>query len=264
MTDVAYFTAVDEAPGRYRPSDHVRGPWSADLMHAGPPSALIAHVMTGLDLPRPGMLTRFSVEILRPVPVADVVVRVRAVRRGSRVALVEGVLSETAQNDPLMLARAWFMRAAGEPVAVPDTPVLPPPSEWGELRELPPWWGTGYLDSVEWRWVAGSFESPGPATVWARPRYPLVAGHQLRPAERVLVVADSGSGISAVASPRDLTFVNTDLTLHLHREPQGEVVWLRAQSTLDPAGVGLAATTLGDAAGSIGQCAQSLFVAPSR
>lgn len=257
-------------------------------MHAGPPSALLAHVMRRplaeavevqrrkepqepsaeaveaqrrdgprATVPQPALLARFSVEILRPVPVVDVRVEVRVVRPGARVALVEGVLNSAEEDRPLMLARAWILRTGAVPV--PHTQTDAPPTA-GAPRDLPPWWGRGYLDSVEWGWVEGSFEEPGPATVWTRSVVELVAGQPLRPEERVLLVADSGSGISAVASPRDLLFVNTDLTVHLHRAPVGERVWLRSQTVLDPAGVGVTATTLGDEHGSIGQCAQSLYV----
>lgn len=122
-------------------------------------------------------------------------------------------------------------------------------------------WGGGYLRSIEWGWAEGAFEEPGPATAWSRCRYPLVEGVALLPVERVLLVADSGSGLSAVVPPGDLIFVNTDLTVHLTRPPGRELVWMRSQSFLDPDGVGLATTVLGDTEGQIGVAAQSLFVA---
>jgi hypothetical protein len=72
----------------------------------------------------------------------------------------------------------------------------------------------------------------------------------------------SASGISAVASPADLVFVNTDLTLHLTREPVGQEIWLRARTTLDPVGIGRTTGELGDRRGSVGHSAQRLFVEP--
>lgn len=254
----AFFVAADE-PGRYEPTDHVRGPWSADAMHGGPPSALLAHAMQAVaGLPAPGLMTRFVAEILRPVAVTPVQVRARGVRGGRRVALVEAALWPAGSDDPAMLARAWVLRTAA--VSVPDTPVEPAPDRSGDPVVIPPHWGRGYLDSVEWRSVSGSFEEPGPATMWTRPLIPLLAGLDLTGMQRVLVVADSGSGISAVASPRDLIFVNTDLSVNLRRPPAGERVWLRSETTLDRAGIGLAATVLGDEDGAIGVAAQSLFV----
>jgi hypothetical protein len=56
-------------------------------------------------------------------------------------------------------------------------------------------------------------------------------------------------------------FVNTDLTIHLRREPEGQWVMLDARTRVEPLGVGLAASTLYDERGAIGLSAQSLYVA---
>jgi hypothetical protein len=56
-------------------------------------------------------------------------------------------------------------------------------------------------------------------------------------------------------------FVNTDLTVHLHREPEGEWVLLDARTLLEPHGAGLARSILSDERGQLGLAAQSLFVA---
>ena len=55
-------------------------------------------------------------------------------------------------------------------------------------------------------------------------------------------------------------FVNTDLTVHLHREPAGEWVLLDSRTVADPAGAGLATSALYDERGAIGVAAQTLFV----
>lgn len=78
----------------------------------------------------------------------------------------------------------------------------------------------------------------------------------------MLLVADSGSGLSAVASPRELLFVNTELTVHLTRMPVGDRVWMRSESFLGATGTGLASTILGDDQGGVGTAQQSLFLSP--
>jgi hypothetical protein len=55
-------------------------------------------------------------------------------------------------------------------------------------------------------------------------------------------------------------FVNTDLTIHLLREPAGEWVALQARTDLGPDGAGQATSVLYDERGRIGTAAQSLFV----
>jgi acyl-coenzyme A thioesterase PaaI-like protein len=203
-------------------------------------------------------------EILGPVPVADLEVSARVVRPGARVALCEAVLTPAGADRPVARLSAWRLRTADEPIDLPATPVEPAP-EAGHLTSLPDTWGggvDGYLAAVEWRWVDGAFETPGPACAWTRLRVPLVEGETPSGVQRVMAVADSGSGLSAAADVRTLVFVNTELSVHLTRPPSGDRVWMRSVTTLDPAGVGLARTVLGDEAGAIGSGEQTLFVAP--
>ena len=79
-----------------------------------------------------------------------------------------------------------------------------------------------------------------------------------------MAVADSASGISGIASPLDLLFVNTDLTLHVQREPVGTDIWMHAETSVDAAGIGRTRSELGDAQGAVGQGSQCLFVEPRR
>ena len=110
--------------------------------------------------------------------------------------------------------------------------------------------------------MEGSFEAPGPAAVWTRLTVDLVEGEDPDPIERLVAVADSASGISAVASPADLVFVNTDLTLHLTREPVGDEIWMRAQTALDGAGSAAPPAISVIRRGSVAHSAQCLFVEP--
>ena len=207
-----------------------------------------------------------SFDILAPVPVAELVLTARTMRPGRRVALAEATLATAVDPDrPVMVLRAWFLRQARPPLdTLPETPVTPAPAGGDDLTERPrpAGWHPGYLDAIHWVWVEGSIEAPGPAAVWTRLRVALVDGEEPDPIERLVAVADSASGISSVANPRDLVFVNTDLTLHLTREPAGEEIWMRAHTTLDVAGIGRTVGELGDRAGGMARSAQCLFVEP--
>jgi len=250
---------IPSGEGRFDPTGNLPGPWHPGMMHGGPPSALMAHAI--LDhaegVPAGALMTRIAVEFLKPVPVETVEVRCETVRPGRRVALVEATM--TAGETEVMKVRAWLSRT--EPTEVPGTPVEQAPPEVPLESIAPDGWSNGYLQAVEWGWVEGRFEEPGPATVWARPRFPLVQGRETRPMELVLLLVDSGSGISAVASPTELIFVNVDLTVHSVRQLAGETMWMRAETLLDGEGIGLTTTTFGDGQGQTGVAAQSLFVA---
>ena len=118
----------------------------------------------------------------------------------------------------------------------------------------------GYHTAMDSRFVRGGFVEPGPATVWMRMRQPLVAGEETTPLQRVLVVADSGNGVSAALDPLRYLFINTDLSVHLLRMPEGEWVCLDARTFPEPDGIGLADTALYDERGRIGRAAQTLLV----
>jgi hypothetical protein len=257
----------EEVTSRVRPTQHTNGPWAAGLQHAGPPAALLTRAVRRLGgLPPCPLPARLGFDILAPVPIADLVVTARTVRPGRKVALAEATLTAAdAPDRPVMVLRAWLLRQADPPLdRVPETPSTPAPA-WPDERAPMPRseaWHPGYIDAVDWLWVEGSFEMPGPAAVWTRLAVDLVDGEHTDPIEHLVAVADAASGISAVASPARMLFVNTDLTLHLTREPVGDEIWMRAQTTLDATGTGRTTGDLGDRGGAVAHSAQCLFVEP--
>ena len=93
-------------------------------------------------------------------------------------------------------------------------------------------------------------------------RYPLIPDEEPTPLERVLILADSGNGVSWELDINRWHFINPELTVHLHREAEGEWICLDAQTAISPGGVGLATSVLSDVTGPIGVGAQSLLIAP--
>ena len=74
-----------------------------------------------------------------------------------------------------------------------------------------------------------------------------------------MVAADSGNGVSAALDWREHLFINTDLSVHLLRPPEGEWVCLEARTLLGS--LGMADTALWDERGRIGRAVQTLLVA---
>jgi hypothetical protein len=91
-------------------------------------------------------------------------------------------------------------------------------------------------------------------------RHPLVPGETPSPLQRVMIAADSGNGVSAVLDWKRYSFINPELTVHLHRMPQGEWVGLDATTLPELNGIGLAEAGLLDEKGRIGRAAQSLII----
>jgi hypothetical protein len=243
----------------WRATPHTAGPWDAGAQHGGPPSALLGRAMRRCQ-PRPDMMiTRFTCEILRAIPVGDISVRARIARPGRSVEMLEATAS--ADGREVARATAWRVLRTSGPSVPPRQPLAPPLPQ--QVPSLPPaGWGDGYLSAIEWRPTRGGFGAPGPATVWTRMRYPLVADEEPAPLERVLVTADSGNGASWELDISRWLFINPELTVHLHREAVGEWICLDAQTAISPGGAGLATSVLSDLDGQLGVAAQSLLIAP--
>src|SRR3712207_5692455 len=112
------------------------------------------------------------------------------------------------------------------------------------------------------RFVRGHIEEVGPAVAWFRFDQPLVDDETPSPTQRAIAAADFGNGVSRVLDWDRWLFINTDLTVHLHREPEGEWVGLDARTVIERNGSGLAVSDLHDERGPIGVGLQTLFVAP--
>jgi hypothetical protein len=256
--DPAFYEQV--GPGRYLATAATAGPWSSEAQHGGPPSALAARELERHE-PANGMrLARVNVDILRPVPVGELTVRTRTVRPGRRVALLEAVV--TAHGQDVLVARGWRIATSATAPIVSKERRVPaiPATRW--VPTFPGGYADGYLSAIDWRFVAGALEEPGPCQVWARPRLPLLPGEEMTPVCRTLLVADSGSGVSMVLDPVKYVFINVDLTVIMHRDPVGAFVLLDAESTMGGTGTGLAETQLADATGVFGLSIQTLLVAP--
>ena len=245
--------------GRFVPSEHTRGPWDAAAQHGGPPAALIGRAMEMLPADTPMAVVRTTVEILGPIPLRPLEVSARVERSGRRVQLLSASLSDGRTE--VCRASAWRMRthdldlgSAGiEPPLfkgpAESTPHVPDSDE-------PAFHRTG----VVMRYAKGAFIEQGPATVWLRLARPLVEGETPTPLQRTLAAADFGNGVGAALPWGEFVFINTDLTVYLHRHPATEWVCLDATTDVDTHGIGLAHSRLYDERGAIGHSLQALFI----
>ena len=241
----------------FSPSALTRGPWDPGAQHAGPPTALLGRALEADDL----IVGRITVEILRPVPIAPLTVATRVVRPGRNVELAEASLHEAeGERREVARATAWRLRRTAGVPASPDEPAPAPPHAATVKPFFPTGQDTGYHTAMDARFVSGGFVESGPAVVWLRMRQPLVGGEPPSPLVRALVAADTGNGVSAELDFREHLFINTELTVHLFREPEGEWVCLDAVTRTGSEGVGLSESVLADVRGRFGRADQTLFV----
>jgi hypothetical protein len=249
----AFYLPLSE--GVFRSTEHTVGPWGPDSQHLGPPSALLVRSLLAMGR---SSLSRVTFEVLGPVPVADLTVSTSVERPGRSVELLSASLSH--EGRVVLTARAWHIVGSDTTaVAGGDPAAMAPPSSAAPM-EIPDYWSGGYLAAVEWLSVSGGIFTPGDAQVWARPRVAVVEGFEPTPLERLFSVVDSASGVSSRVDIRKWYAINTDLTVHLHRQPAGEWVGMDARTTIGPDGVGLATSVVHDVEGPVGTTAQALFV----
>ena len=262
----------DEASGQgsgdlFVPTGLTRGPWDRRFQHAGPPAALLARAVEQAAALEPGQPARLAYDILRPVPLAPHRITTRTLRPGRNVEQIEATLADAASGDELMRLNAWRLRT--EELTLPDgmgEPDPPPPLPATGHISLPKFWTepVAYHAALDWRFVDGDFDAPGPATCWTRLRRPLVRGEEASPLERMLVMADAASGISHVLDWQQWVFINVELGIHLERPPEGEWMAMEATTRLGPSGAGLCTSVLSDERGRVGVSTQTLRVAPQR
>lgn len=257
VRDAFYLTDGD----RFIPQLFTRGPWDPNAQHAGPPAALMGRAIESLDGGEDFTITRFTMEVLRSIPLRPLAVRTELVRGGRRVQLVRAVLA--ADGVDVAVANAWRIRRGDTgDVATPDSPPdFASPSDSQPQPLFDPWKGPSYFSAVEWRAAVGGFLDPGPAIVWMRMNVPLVDDEAPSPLTRVLVAADSGNGISQVVPLASHLFVNTELSVHLFREAHGEWICLDARTRVGPGSAGLASSVIFDIRGQVGVGNQSLLIA---
>jgi acyl-coenzyme A thioesterase PaaI-like protein len=246
------------------PTGHSRGPWDPGSQHGGAPAALLAEAIREPDM----HVARLTYDFTGPVAVGRPLrIETRLVRPGGRLQLVEAdLLGEDGAAVVRLRAVRLRRGEVGGLAPEPDADAIPGgggpgaavagefPFESGDAEGF-------HRTAMEIRFAGETSYGIGPALAWFRFARPLVGADEPSPLALVAAAADFGNGVSRVLDFESHLFVNTDLTIHLRREPVGEWVMLDARTRVEPHGTGLAASTLYDERGTIGLSAQSLYVA---
>ncbi len=263
---IAQHGAIFERDGsRYVPTALARGPWSPKALHGGAPSALFATLCEMHDPGPAAFVARLTVELMRPVPLAPLELRIRTIRPGRKVQWIEAMLLDDRDQE---VARATVLRIRSAEVDTsgsvhPDV-VAPPPPDAADSQRFPFGEGAvGFWNVHDVRLVVGDWQEPGPGIAWFRLKCPVIAGEPISPIARVAAAADFGSGVASPVRLTKANAINPELTVHTHRHPRGEWVCLESGAWAQPHGVGMAETRLHDASGTIGRGVQSLLVEAS-
>jgi hypothetical protein len=252
VSGAAYIVEGDMA----RATAHAAGPWHHGLQHGGAPASLVVWAAERVPAAAPMRVARLTVELLRPVPVAELELRVATLREGRKIQLVEVRLL----HDGKEVVRGTVLKLRAVATELPRGPVLPPvgaPPPAGVAAD--PAFGFGFAAAFELRRLTTRGRL-GPAKVWFLQHAPIVEGEPLSPAMRAAAVGDYSNGIATELPWKDWTFINADLTVSLAREPEGEWILSDAESWVAEDGTGLAMCRLADERGTFGRAVQSLLL----
>lgn len=260
-TAPAFVVVERDEGGRewFRPTAHCRGPWDPSACHAGPPTGLLARAAERL-LPDQ-QLVRLTVELTRPVPHSGFAIEASVARAGRTVSTSDlsvvdgdGRAVATARGMHLTPTQPGDVPSVAYPVPRPAEAIPGPfPIRQG-MHGLPMFSG-----GVEVRYPTGEDPTPGPTRLWMR-TVPLVLGEEPSPFQRLCPLADCGNGISRNDEAGELAFMNTDLTVVVHRLPVGEWIGIDCVSRWEATGVGMADSLLFDEHGAVGRAVQTLVV----
>ena len=256
---IAFFRRV--GPSRFLALEHAVGPWSADHLHAGPPTALLNRVAGELGSAFP--TRRMTVELRAPVPLAELTTQAEVLHTSRNVERVR----VTLHSGERLFAEGLVLKVREEPLeGLPDRAEGAPPEfpfpDASEPFEFP-FFRTevGYHTAMDLRIARGTW-GEGPVTGWMRMRGVLLEGEASHPLDPVFAAADSGNGLSPVLDPATHLFVNADLSVHVATAPADGWVALDAKTTIDAQGTGVAHSTLWSTRGPLGAAAQTLVVRP--
>ncbi len=259
------------------PTELSRGPWVATAQHGGPPSGLLTraveqHRSGPDDDPSAYLVSRMTVELLRPVPLTPLRVASATTRPGRKVQLITASLWAGDAFDA-EVARAVGLRSLRAPISFPfdvnapnaeaDAAVCPPRGPDAGRAPGRPFAGATrpafHSDAVDMRFIRGDLGT-GPGAAWIRLRVPIVAGEEASPAQRAVTLSDFSNAIGSFLPMTTHTYLNADLTVNLHRMPEGEWICVDSVMRVSETGIGLAAAQLSDQIGPIGRATQSLLI----
>lgn len=229
----------------------IQGGWNPDEANGAMVLALLGHCLEDVPSLVPMTISRFTADLMRPVPPGRRLQVVPTIlREGKKIQVVELQLLV----DEVVHVRATALRLRHADLTgsgVPPSTTTARPADalarpdgsksFGEESpELP-----GFMHAVDMR-RAPLLDGSGSGT-WVRLVVPVVAGEPVRATSRLLVGFDFTNLIGVDGHSETVTMINPDITGHVLRPPTGEWIGITGDTRFNPAmGRGLSWATLSD------------------
>jgi Thioesterase-like superfamily len=245
MTNQPFFTRDHEA---FIPTPAANGPWDPKSLHGRVIIGLLAFVIEQRHGGDDFVPARLTVDMFRLPGFAPIEVKTRIIRDGLRIRVVEADFL----SGGVAMARAscQLLRKTENPQGqvwsppnwdVPSPADIPAPTD--------PRLGLNGKWTI--RPITGAMGTVGPRRLWMSEVRDLVEGAPLTPFVRVAVAADFASPY-ANAGEQGLGYINSDVTLYLHRLPVKEWIGFEVVNHHATDGIAIGECFLYDEKGPIG------------
>jgi hypothetical protein len=228
------------------PNPVSRGPWSATSLHGRVVIGLLGREIERRHGDPDYMPARLTVDMYRLPDLSPVEVTTRVVRDGKRIKVIDAEFISAGQS--MARATCQLLRRTQNPEGV----IWSPPPWGAPLPADIPDDGRQILGGM-WtiRPIVGAMGSVGPRRVWMSEVRELIEGEPWTPFARVAVGCDFASPF-ANAGDKGLAYINSDVTLYLHRLPVTEWVGYEVVNHGATDGVAIGECLVHDEQGPIG------------
>lgn len=245
IQDEPFFTRDGQV---YHATQACRGPWDPKSLHGAVIVALLAFEIERQYVTDDYMPARLTVDMHRLPDFSPVAVKTHLVRDGYRIKVVD---AEFFSND-VSMARATcqlLRKTENSPQKVwspPDWEVPHPDEITTAPNAHQPKGG-----SRKMRPIVGNMGSFGQKRMWMSEQRNLVDDIALSPWNQVALLADFANPF-ANSGEGGLGYINSDVTLYLHRLPVGDWLGMEVVNHQATDGVAIAECTIYDLQGAIG------------
>ena len=248
----------------FEPTGLATSPWHPQLLHGASVAALFAWHLARWGNRQPAFrLTRLSLDLLRPVPMAPLRMQTQLIRDGQRLKL----LAMELYAGERLVTRGESLWQSVRPLTLPDYAPRPEPAPRGpegvpefSIQQMlddkglaiPPGFHTHVCVRPLTPW-----NEQGQSTCWLHWPHTIVDDHPVSPLEQVCLLSDIGNGAGQLNFGNRVGAINADIILSLFRYPAGSWVALSSRALFSADGIGVVRSSVYDTEGEIGCILQS-------
>jgi hypothetical protein len=231
-----------------QPTPSSKGPWDPKSLHGRVVVGLLAHEIERLHGGPDYVPARLTVDMYRLPDLSPTSVATRLIRDGKRIKVIEAEFFSAGVS----MARAtcqMLLKTHTPPGNVWRPPAwsVPLPEDIAPPRDARA--GMGGMWAM--RPISGAFGAFGQKRTWMSEVRELIGGEALSPFVRVALAADFASPF-ANSGDQGLGYINSDVTLYLHRLPRAEWIGFEVVNHQATDGIAIGECFVYDREGPIG------------